>query len=609
MPIPAFLPLCGRGFRSCGTLPRSASFRDMTHPQPTAARAETAPELAEIFVTGLRQRFKAEVNRLTGGAMRRLLKAQPDAEALSFPLSYVYAYHWLRRHVPDTHRPAVLSAFRGGSRGFLMDLLETSPDAPAFVRGYIARLRAPPASNLQQRQLLELLAAGGGDPERLVGRMMAAWESLGLFRQGIQEAYSDLGHQERARYQQMLGPEDQERLALVDALPDPGGSGRFGKLAVIPAMGCPQTCRHCMFIWRPPMRGANEPQPLLDFVNVHTESILFTGGDLTRHLDAFLQAVRTMDRVQAFAILLNGDFANDPASTEQVLGTMAAAVKGRPKGWSAAKILLQISFDEFHQEVMVDKNGGLRERIPVAKIANIVECAPRHPEIQLCLLHKQNALNFSMDVLRQGVFARLTRELGRRGHQVRILTSAPSPRLKRHPLDPERRGRVLKDASFALARYPDRPILFTSSAIDAYGRASILDEGETVKDRDLLQEVLRGDGPPGEGFDTDLMFWANGWVTLFSAVHICLGDFFGEGGERILARRRKDPLTAALGRFDRRLLDLYGEIRSDLSERIEAATSPHQLFHQLTEEAEVRLHLTRRLIDQPDPTVCRDGEA
>lgn len=192
---------------------------------------------------------------------------------------------------------------------------------------------------------------------------------------------------------------------------------------------------------------------------------------------------------------------------------------------------------------------------------------------------------------------------------MRILTSAPSPRLKRHPLDPERRGRVLKDASFALARYPARPILFTSSTIDAYGRASILDEGETVKERDLLQEVLRGDGPPGQGFDTDLMFWANGWVTLFSAVHICLGDFFREGGERILARRRKDPLTIALGRFDRRLLDLYGEVRSDLPERIEAATSPHQLFHQLTEEAEVRLHLTRRLMGQPGSAAGRAGEA
>jgi hypothetical protein len=570
----------------------------MTQPQPTAASAQAGPELAEIFVTGLRQRFKAEVNRLTGGAMRQLLGEHPNGDALNFPLSYVYAYHWLRRNVPAAYRPAVLSAFRGGSRGFLMDLLETSPDTAAFLRGYIAQVGALPASNRQRHQLSQLLAANGGDADELVAQMLASWHSLGLLTQGVQESYSELAHQERTRYQQMLGPEDRERLKLVDALPDPAGPDRFAKLAVIPAMGCPQTCRHCMFIWRPPMRGTPEPQPLLDFVNAHTQSVLFTGGDLSRHLEAFLRAVRTMDRVQAFAILLNGDFADAQATTEQVVGTMAEAIRQRPKDWAPAKILLQISFDEFHQEVVLDKKGGLRERIPVAKIAHIVESVPRHPEIQLCLLHKQNALSFSMDLFRQGVFARLTRELGRRGHQVRLLTSAPSPRLKRHPLDPERRGPVLKDASFVLARYPDRPILFTSSTIDAYGRAAILDEGETVKDRDLLHQVLEGEGPAGEGFDTDLMFWANGWVTLFAAVHICLGDFFGEGGEQILARRRKDPLTAALGRFDRRLLDLYAEVRPDLSGLIEAATSPHQLFHRLTEDAAVRLHLTRRLLDQ-----------
>jgi hypothetical protein len=274
---------------------------------------------------------------------------------------------------------------------------------------------------------------------------------------------------------------------------------------------------------------------------------------------------------------------------------MTAALRERPRGWPAAQVLLQISFDEFHQEVIVDKHGALRERIPVAKIANIVECVPRHPQIQLCLLHKQNALNFSMDVFRRGVFARLAQELGRRRHQIQILTSAPSPRLKRNPLQPDQKGTVLKDASFVLARHPDRPILFTSSTIDAYGRATILEPGETVKDRDLLHDVLQGNAPPGEGFDTDLMFWANGWATLFSAVHICLGDLHQDGGERILARRRKDPLTAALRRFDRRLLDLYAEVRPDLAARIDSATSPHHLFHSITEDADVRLHMTRRL--------------
>ena len=99
-----------------------------------------------------------------------------------------------------------------------------------------------------------------------------------------------------------------------------------------------------------------------------------------------------------------------------------------------------------------------------------------------------------------------------------------------------------------------------------------------------------------ETFDTDLMFWFNGWATLFSAVHVCLGNVYEDGADRVLARHRKDPLTAALRVFDRRLLSYYGEVRDDLQDLVKRATGPHHLFHGLTEGTDVRLHMTRRLV-------------
>jgi len=77
---------------------------------------------------------------------------------------------------------------------------------------------------------------------------------------------------------------------------------------------------------------------------------------------------------------------------------------------------------------------------------------------------------------------------------------------------------------------------------------------------------------------------------------MCLGDVYRDGVERVLARQRKDPLSHALHRFDRRLLQLYAEVRPDLEQLLEKATGPHHLFHTLTEDAQVRLHMTRRLI-------------
>jgi len=560
--------------------------------------------LLGIYLPAIRGRFKAEVNRLTSGAMAEMLGGLPDKADLSFLLSYLYAYHWLRHNVPADYRQAVLASFKNPERLFLMQLLLGAETDSAFLDGYIRHWQqAPVGGPVQQQQLLRLLAAQHDDPEQLKQRLLDIWRQLGLFTQTYKVAYGDLARQERDRYGEMLGPEDEQRLALVDKLPDPAPPShsrpsRFAKLGIIPAMGCPQTCRHCMFIWRPLKPTDADPDTIYKLVDNLTDNVLFTGGDLTRHMEAFYNGIRAMRHVTTFAILLNGDFADDPATTEQVIGNMAAAIKGRPAHWPKARVLLQISFDEFHQEVIVDKKGQLKERIPVAKIANIVECAPRFAEqVQLALLHKQTGLNFSMDLFHKGVFARLASELGERGHQLQVLSTAPSSRLKSNPQAGGKLAPVLKDASFVLTRYPDAPILLTSSTIDGYGRAALVEEGETVKERELLQQVLEQGPPEGESFDIDLMFWFNGWATLFNAVHMCLGDVYKDGVERILARQRKDPLSHALHRFDRRLLELYSEVKPDLEQLLAAATGPHHLFHTLTEDAGVRLHMTRRLIE------------
>ncbi|MBL3600000.1 MAG: hypothetical protein JMN25_09035 [gamma proteobacterium endosymbiont of Lamellibrachia anaximandri] len=568
--------------------------------QPTVGQSQA--ELKRHYLPALRLRFKSEVNRLTSGGMVRLLGIRPDGEDLSFLMSYLYIYHWLRQQVATPFRGEVLASFSKGPRGFLIRLLDEAEDAGDFVQGYITHWSTTDVEGPVQRQQLQRLLTGcHNDPQVLTRRVLTLWDELGLLQKTPAKAYSELGHRERDRYREMLGDADHQRLALVDALPDqPEKPDHFAKLGLIPAMGCPQTCRHCMFIWRPPSKDQPDAGPVMELVDSLTDSVLFTGGDLTHHMDHFYRAVREMSHIRTFAILLNGDFAVDKKATNEVLHRMTEALEKRQKKWPRASILLQISFDEFHQEVVVGKDGRLKERIPVSRIANIVEAAPRYSRIQLCLLHKQTHLNFSMDLFKRGVFNRLVEELGRRKHQLQILSTTPAPRQKVNPMSPGQRGQLVKDASFVLSRYPDRPILFTSSTIDAYGRAETLEAGEFVKDQGLLQEVLAGRVPEGEVFDIDMMFWFSGWVTLFSAVHICLGNLHQDGAETILARQRKDPLTQALHHFDLRLLEIYREVRDDLDAIIANSTGPHHLFHVITESADVRLHMTRRLVESTD---------
>ncbi len=566
--------------------------------------AEAEQDVRQAYLVSMRQRFKAEINRLTRGDMlvmlQRRLSDQASAEIaknLSFLMSYVYAWNWLQQNLHCDYQAEVLSAFANGPQAFLMEMMLRSNSTAEFIQSYILHWQKHQGqAPLQQQQLLQLLEHKSSS-SALAEYIETVWNSLHLFDKTFAIAYKDLAKQEKTRYSDMLGAEDIERLALVDKLPDTEPLKSFSKLGIIPAMGCPQTCRHCMFIFRPLMNNTDDPGPLYEMINELTTSVLFTGGDLTKHLQHFYGAIAKMKNVTTFAILLNGDFADSREITLQVLGEMATAVRRRPVTWSKAKVMLQISFDEFHQEVVVDRKGDLTERIPVTKVANIVEAVPKFKdEIQLCLLHKQGYLNFSMDLFHKGVFARLVNELGRRGHQVQVLSSAPSSRLKRNPLSPDQPSPLIKDATFVLTKYPDVHLLLTSSTIDAYGRANTMALHEAVNERDLLKQMLQGKGTDGETFDKDLMFWFNGWATLFSAVHMCLGNVFEDGMEIIQKRQLKDPLTNALNRFDLRLLDYYRELNDDLDEIIEKSTSPHHLFHTITEDGVMRLHMTRRLI-------------
>jgi hypothetical protein len=512
-------------------------------------------------------------------------------------MSYVFAWNWLQQNINAQYQAEVLSSFCKGPQAFLMEMLLQSNSTAEFIQAYIEYWQQYRGeAQLQQQNLLQLLQQKQ-TPGNLADYIESVWASLQLFDKSFDIGYKELAKQEKDRYADMLAEEDKERLALVDQLPDTEPLAAFSKLGIIPAMGCPQTCRHCMFIFRPLMKNTDDPAQLFRMIDELTTSVLFTGGDLTKHLDHFYNAIASMQHVTTFAILLNGDFADSREVTKQVMGKMAAAIRRRSVTWPKAKVMLQVSFDEFHQEVVVNRQGELNERIPVTKIANIVEAAPKYKdEIQLCLLHKQGHLNFSMELFQKGVFARLVNELGRRGQQVQVLSSAPSSRLKRNPLNPEQPAPLIKDATFVLTKYPDAHMLLTSTTIDAYGRANMMELHEAVNERDLLKQMLAGGGTGGETFDKDLMFWFNGWATLFSAVHMCLGNVIEDGMETIRKRQLKDPLSNALNRFDLRLLDYYRELRDDLDSIIERSTSPHHLFHTITEDGAMRLHMTRRLI-------------
>lgn len=513
-------------------------------------------------------------------------------------MGYLFAYHWLREEIHPHFRKNVVAVFRKPEHAYLQYLLLETPTAEDFITGYLNHWENSTARSTTQHQVQQWLNHHADTMAIAVKVLLAEWQKFGLFRHARMANIRKIQKDQKAIHEAVGGPLDRERLQLVDQQPDTVENiAHFPKLGVIPHMACPQSCRHCMFVWRPPMKNLPNPRRIFNAINQHTAHILFTGGDLTQHMEEFYRAIQEMGKIETFAILLNGSFATSVETTQTFFQSLQIALNKRPQPFCPAHVVLQISFDEYHQEILADHRGRLTERIPVANIANIVACSVDFPHIQLSLLHKQNRLNFSTDLFRHGVFARLARDLDQRGMTVSGLDWEASPRIKADPVKPSFQGGVILNAAFTLVSHPDHPIHLMSSTLDAYGRAALLDPSEYINEKLYLQEILKNGPPHGERFDTDLMFWFDGAVTCFSATHLWLGNFFKDG-EQVFQRQRKDPLLKSLARFDTRLLDYFEQWGGDRLLLQQQATSPHHLFHQITQSAEARLFMTQCLLKE-----------
>ncbi|MBF0187412.1 MAG: hypothetical protein HQL50_05760 [Magnetococcales bacterium] len=537
------------------------------------------------------------------------------------PFVFLYAWHWLRREVFPTYIPTVLAASRNPQHAYVTSFLQQAESDTAFLVLYythwqtLARkinhrdptLRALPDQMVETAEKTACFVDGFGTIEKAVRHTLTLWTQLGYFISEDQKAIRQIQAVQKSRTQEILGEEDQERLSLIDQLPNPDSLSKehdtdhpFQKMGFIPRLPCPQSCRHCLFVWRPKPTIESDPSALLDSMQHLAPNLLFTGGDLTQDLPLFCKAISQMQHVSTFAILLNGTFAATLPSTKTVFRKLTQALKSRPVSKNAS-VQIQISFDEIHQEILCDRHGRLHERIPLSNIANIIETATQFPMINLSLLHKQNAFNFSNDLFKKGVFGRLVRALAKRGHQVRILSTAPSPTPKRHPAKLEMVAPVIRDAMFTIENSAAAtPIHFMSSTIDAYGRAQRVDPSEYINDKERVRSYMdhRGTHEQGEGFDSDPMVATDGVVTLFSAIHYTLGNAIDEGWEVIKERHHKDPLLKALACFDYRLMTAYADSAEDLPTLVHRSTSLHHLFHQMTRNAKMRLEMTRWLLNR-----------
>lgn len=568
--------------------------RPLTVPANRAAPPVHLPD--QVHAPCLEYHYLAWHKRRLTEALTRFNHCYPEQPMGLF--GNLFSFHWLRREIHPDYRAKVLALAGSDPNQRPITLLLAASDPHDYVRRLLDYwCQGLPPDHPRRQEARDWLDRENTSPALAADRVIRQWHRLNLPSQPEPVWVRQIRQQQKEIDREMGGGEDRQRAALVDALPDrPTGGVTFEKIGMIPHMACPTNCRHCLFVWRRPMKNLPDPGPLLRQIDGLTANLLFTGGDLSQHLAEFYRAIEEVASVRVFAILLNGAVAATPADADHLFQALRTALKRRPTRFPPAQVVLQISFDEYHQEIVCNKAGMLRERVPVAAIAHLVARAPHYPETRLILLHKQNRLNFSQALFHEGVFLRLSQTLAALGHTVENLHWQTSPRPKADPARPTHKGGVIRDVVFNLKGYPDHPIHLMSSTLDGYGRAALLDRSEAVDERAYLQQILTQGPPSGERFDTDPMLWYDGSVTLFNAAHFWLGNLLEEG-PRLFARHRKDPLLAALARFDPQLLTFYAEQAADLDRLQAETTGPHHLYHQLVRTASLRLHLTKRLLD------------
>jgi len=160
-------------------------------------------------------------------------------------------------------------------------------------------------------------------------------------------------------------------------------------VAIIPTYACGNNCRHCQVVQVPASASPRKPteeryrayDAAIEFAaRKGIDQVVVSGGEpIGNALNDVLYILRNCGPIYGIPgiggqifITTNGSFAKDLDSTKAVLQEMRDAFsEGAVPG---KKFGIQLSIDSFHQEVVIGKDGKLKEKISIENIANVAQC-------------------------------------------------------------------------------------------------------------------------------------------------------------------------------------------------------------------------------------------
>ncbi|MCM8812920.1 MAG: hypothetical protein NC924_03160 [Candidatus Omnitrophica bacterium] len=408
--------------------------------------------------------------------------------------------------------------------------------------------------------------------------------------------------QATAATQLMGGELDTSRYQLIDSLKSltAGKFNKFStsKIVLMPTTTCGAQCAHCSIVHSYPNKFHSKERTqfyrqALNFARVHNlHDVLIVGGDpLTFAFNDVMRILEMTPKDNVVTITTNGLFAKDPGATETILKQLWEIIEKR----EFTDFVLQVSFDSFHQEIMRTYSGELRENVPVANIANILQIAAiKFPQLNIALLSR-------LENFERGNFYALIKELDSRGINVPYQSPMIYAFLKLSGVNQHETIMLLSSQvdGIAIDKHDIFPFLYNNDFIFPLGWAQFLPvyqyaystHVDNTQDRWRLNYLTK----------PELIVDNNGFVYLSDAFYIHqfpAGNITRESFDEILYRHGHDPLADMAANRPSDLATVIAEVIPEIRQELDAAMYPHLKIISYLRSPALRLYLTQRLFQK-----------
>ena len=370
-----------------------------------------------------------------------------------------------------------------------------------------------------------------------------------------------------------------------------------------PGFKCDIACRHCLLVDRGLTRHVSREerfaklQELLDRYDREKKVIVQLDGEIIGtpgEVEILLYVLRHSTKPVSF--VTNVSWASTPQAARGLCSKLLAEVSKNPYLATVSHpIYIQLSFDDFHQEIVADEQGRLRRQVDIENIANAIQI----------IVEEYQQLRCALISLRTAGLAMLTDELGaaldRRGyiltplfHRLDPITGSPIAKVQMRFHDGVTREDTEKEYYILKNKTTGKKVTnFSFAVVKSFmfrtGWAELLEDFEYIHACARTENFLFN--APCTAMDGNVVI-SSMFLRVWS-----IGNIYDESLDEIIARAKSDPLVWMLAGQRRELIEFAREVEPELTEGLEAAGySYDEMAVRIFHEPALRLYITQRFI-------------